>query len=132
MSIRSLVVIAGMAALTAAPLSAHADGADRAADACIQAFVDTYLPKDRQVKVRTVSPVSGPLGAYTKRYTVDLSARLSRSGTELVTARCVASASSLRIASVRMRALPCSSSSFASRCQCPEGAQPQGGEADRR
>ena len=92
MSIRSLVVIAGMAALTAAPLSAHADGADRAADACIQAFVDTYLPKDRQVKVRTVSPVSGPLGAYTKRYTVDLSARLSRSGTELVTARCVASA----------------------------------------
>ena len=92
MSIRSLVIVSGLFALTAAPPTAHADGSDRAADACIQAFVDTYLPKDRPVKVRTVSPVSGPLGAYTKRYTVDLSAHLSRSGTELVTARCVASA----------------------------------------
>jgi hypothetical protein len=98
MSIRSLVVVSGLLALTAAPLTAHADGSDRAADACIQAFVDAYLPKNRQVKVRTVSPVSGPLGAYTKRYTIELSAHLSRSGTELATARCVASATGQVIA----------------------------------
>ena len=92
MSIRSVVVVSGLLALSSAPLTAHADGSDRAADACIQAFVDAYLPKDRQLRIRTLSPVPGPLGAFTKRYTIDLSARLSRSGTELVTARCVASA----------------------------------------
>jgi len=98
MSIRSLVIVSGLLALTAAPLTARADGSDRAADACIQAFVDGYLPKDRQVKVRTVSPVSGPLGVYQKRYTIELSAHLARSGTELVTARCVASATGQVIA----------------------------------
>jgi len=98
MSVRSLAIVSGLLALTTAPLTAHADGSDRAADACIQAFVDTYLPKDRQVKVRTLSPVPGPLSTYTKRYTIDLNARLARSGTELVTARCVASATGQVIA----------------------------------
>ena len=92
MNVRSLAIVSGLLALTTAPLTAHADGSDRAADACIQAFVDAYLPKDRQLTFRTLSPATSPLGAYTKRYTIDLSARLSRSGTELVTARCVASA----------------------------------------
>ena len=92
MSIRSLVLASGLIALSATPLAAQAGGSERAADACIQAFVDTYLPKDRQVKVRNLSPVAGPLGAYTKRYTIELSARLVHSGADFVTARCVASA----------------------------------------
>ena len=65
MSIRSVVVAArpgGPELRRRQP--AQADGADRAADACIQAFVDAYLPKDRLVSVRTLSPAPGPLGAY--------------------------------------------------------------------
>jgi hypothetical protein len=92
MNIRIALAIPGLLALAAAPMTAQAYGSDTAANACVQAFVDTYLPKDRTVKLRRLSPVAGPLGNYTKRFTIDLSARLSRSGNEIVSARCVASA----------------------------------------
>ena len=92
MNIRSLLAFSGLLALGAAPFTAHAYGSDTAADACMQAFVDTYLPKDRTVKLRRPSLSAGPTVTYTKRYTIDLSARLSRSGDELVAARCVATA----------------------------------------
>lgn len=92
MNLRNLVAVSGLIALGATPFAAQAHGAETAADACIQAFVDTYLPKDKSVQIRTLSPIAGPLGIYTKRYTIDLSARLSRNGDELVTARCVANA----------------------------------------
>jgi hypothetical protein len=92
MKFRTLGLVTGLAALCAAPFPAQASGSDKAADACIQAFVQSYLPKNRQVQVRTLTSNPGPLGAYTKRYTIDLTAKTSRSGTELVTARCVANA----------------------------------------
>ncbi|HEX5160740.1 MAG TPA: hypothetical protein VFV88_03405 [Steroidobacteraceae bacterium] len=83
------LLITGLLALGAMPFAAQADGSTRAADACIQAFVDTYLPKDRQVKVRKLPHSPNLLGVYAKRYTIDLSARVSRD--EIVSARCVAS-----------------------------------------
>ena len=92
MRFRNVLAVSGLIALGATPFAAQAGGSDKAADACIQAFVDTYLPKDRSVQIKTLSPIPGPLGIYTKRYTVDLSAKLSRNGEELVTARCVANA----------------------------------------
>jgi hypothetical protein len=80
-------------ALGAVPLTAYASGSSRAADACIQAFIDTYLPKDTPVQVRKLPPPSqGVLGSFSKRHTIELSARATRSGTELVTAKCVANA----------------------------------------
>ena len=91
MRFHSRVVVTGLLALGAIPFAAHADGSARAADACIQAFVDTYLPKDRQVKVRKLPHSPNLLGVYSKRYTIDLSARVSRN--ETVNARCVASPS---------------------------------------
>lgn len=89
MSIRSRVFITGLFTL-AAPFAAQANGADRAADACIQAFVETYVPKDKQVQVRKLLAVSGPTSLYSRRYTIDLSTRLTRDG-DALTARCVAS-----------------------------------------
>ena len=93
MRVRSLGWVAGLMATCATALPVHADASDKATDTCIQAFVDTYLPKDQQVQVRAPSAAPSPWRAYTRQYTIELSARLSRNGTELVTARCVASAS---------------------------------------
>lgn len=91
MRFRSKVLVTGLLALGALPFAAHADASTRAANACIQAFVDTYLPKDRQVKVRRLPHSPTALGVFSKRYTIDLSARISRE--EIVNARCVASPS---------------------------------------
>ena len=93
MNIRKVVAISGLALLTAAPFAANAGGQARANDACIQAFVDTYLPKDSNIHVRKVGPSASPLRIYSRQYTLDLSAHAGATGNELVTARCVANLS---------------------------------------
>ncbi|HEU5135079.1 MAG TPA: hypothetical protein VFU13_08045 [Steroidobacteraceae bacterium] len=92
MNIRKVVAISGLALLSAAPFAAHAGGAGKATDACIQAFVDAYLPKDAAVRVRKPGPAASPLGMYTRHYKIDLSAHVGATGNEPVTARCVANA----------------------------------------
>jgi hypothetical protein len=92
MNIRKLATLTALTGLTATPLAAWADGSERAAEACIQAFVEAHLPNHRAVQVRTVSPVSGSMSAYAKRHTIDLTAQQSRDGAVLVSARCVANA----------------------------------------
>ena len=93
MKFRSLAAISGLVALSLAPAAVQAHGSQKAADACIQAFVDNYLPKNHPVNVRKQLAPSSPLGMYATQYTIDLKARLSRSGNQLVSVRCVASAS---------------------------------------
>ena len=90
MSIRSALAISGLIALAATPLAAQADGSGRATDACIAAFVETYVPEGRTVRVHKSEPAAGPLAYYTKQYTIALSAH-SASGVEIAQARCVAS-----------------------------------------
>jgi len=91
MNTRHLLAVTTLLTLAATPFAAQAHGSDTAAEACVQAFVDTYLPKDQAVKLRVLPSSAGPLGNYSRRYTIDLSARLSSSGHEIVSARCVAS-----------------------------------------
>lgn len=91
MNIRKVVAITSLSLFAAAPFAARADAEGKAADACIQAFVSTYLPKGQNVRVRKVGSTAGPMQIYVRRYTVDLSAHAG-DGDELVTARCVASA----------------------------------------
>ncbi len=98
MNIRTLVAIPGLVALGAAPFAAQAHGPQKAADACIQAFVDNYLPKNHPVNVRKQLAPSSPLGTYAHQYTIDLSARLARSGNQLVTVRCTANSAGQIIA----------------------------------
>jgi hypothetical protein len=98
MNIRTLVAVSGLVALGAAPLAAQAHGSQKAADACIQAFVDNYLPKNHPVNVRKQLVPSSPLGTYAKQYTIDLSARLAHSGNQLVSVRCVANSAGQVIA----------------------------------
>jgi len=90
MNIRKVVAISGLALFAAAPFAANAGGQAKASNACIQAFVDSYLPKDSTVRVHNVRSAAGPLHFYARSYTLDLSAQAGASGEELATARCVA------------------------------------------
>ena len=90
MNIRTILAVSSLALLTAVPLAARAGGEDRASDACIQAFIDAYLPKDRTVRVKKIGPAAGPLHVYARQYTVALSAQLGGIEEGLVTALCVA------------------------------------------
>jgi len=89
MNIRKVLAISSLALLTAVPFAARADAEGRASDACIQAFIDAYLPKDAVVRVRKEGPAAGPLRVYARQYTIALSAQLGVDG-GLITARCVA------------------------------------------
>jgi hypothetical protein len=91
MNIRKVITLSGLVALAAAPFVAHADGPGKATDACIQAFVDQYVPKGHTVHVRKKMVAPSNLDSYMRRYTIALSATLATSGTELASARCVVS-----------------------------------------
>lgn len=97
MKFRSLA-LTGLVVLAVAPLGAQAHGSQKAADACIQAFVDNYLPKNHPVNVRRQLAPTSPLSAYAHRYTIDLSARLARGGDQLVSVRCTANSAGQIIA----------------------------------
>jgi hypothetical protein len=92
MNIQKMIAVSGLALLTAAPFAAATERAGKAADACIQAFVDTHLPKGHTVRVHKVAPPTSPLDSYAKRYTLELSARVASDRANFVTARCVVSA----------------------------------------
>lgn len=67
MTIRSALAIPGLIALAATPFAAQADGSGRATDACIAAFVETYVPEGRTVRVHKSELAPGPLGYFIKR-----------------------------------------------------------------
>ena len=93
MKARVGLTMLGALMLTAVPFASHA-GPNKALDACVSSFIDTYIPKDRTVRVRKYHPPRSSLAAqYSNKstYTIALSARGTRSGKELAQARCVAS-----------------------------------------
>ena len=77
----------------ATPLTSQAatNGADTAIDACIKAFVSTYLPNHPVRVTKTVTtPSAVPLVLQPRKYTIDLNARGSVSGAVIAEARCIA------------------------------------------
>lgn len=93
MKARRTLVMVGTLVLAATPLASYA-GPRQALDACVKSFVETYVPKDRVVRVHRKQPPVTPLGALNDRkgsYTIALSARGARSGKDIAQARCVAS-----------------------------------------
>jgi hypothetical protein len=92
MKARMTLAMVGTLVLAAAPLASHA-GSNQALDACVKSFVESYIPKDRVVRVYKHQPTPGPLGILQDRkgtYTIALSARGKSSGKEIAQARCVA------------------------------------------
>jgi hypothetical protein len=90
MSVRKALAVAGVTMLASTPLLAQASPIHRATDACVQAFVDTYLSNAKKVRVRVVEGPAAPLEYFPKKFTIALSA-YTRSGQEVAAARCVAS-----------------------------------------
>jgi hypothetical protein len=88
------VAVSGLLALATAPLTSHADSADKAVNACVKAFVENYLPKDQVVRVRRVeSPdVQNRFARHAPSFTIALTAHGVKSGVEIAQARCIASA----------------------------------------
>jgi hypothetical protein len=90
MSNKRWLATLGMLVLTAAPMASQADEARRALDACVQSFVETYLP-GRVVHLRKAQGTPGPLAHYEDTYTIALAAHGAKSGQLVAQARCVAS-----------------------------------------
>lgn len=86
---RPILVVATLA-LLGSPLASRADAAAQAMDACVQAFVAAYLPKEQPVVVDKQNLVSGPLDAHTRTYRVVLIATGTTSGRQIAKSTCVA------------------------------------------
>ena len=92
MNISKAVAVSGLILVAAAPFAAQAGGMGKATDACVAAFVETYVPAGHKVRIQKGSYAGSPLEYSSKQYIVALSARFARSGQEIAQARCVASA----------------------------------------
>ncbi|MFC4309609.1 hypothetical protein ACFPN2_11010 [Steroidobacter flavus] len=90
MSIHKPLAVVSLAILASTPFLAQASPLHKATDACVSAFVDTYLPNAKKVRIRVVDGAASPLDYFPKQFTIALSA-YTRSGQEVATARCVAS-----------------------------------------
>jgi hypothetical protein len=90
MSFHKPLALVGVAILASTPFLAQASPLHKATNACVSAFVDTYLSQARKVRVRVVDGAASPLDYFPKQFTIALSA-YTRSGKEVATARCVAS-----------------------------------------
>jgi hypothetical protein len=77
----------------AAPTAVHAESA---MDACIKAFVEERVPKDRPIKIRKLQGVSTSSGSQSGRIT--LTANGAKSGAQIASASCVVSNSGESVA----------------------------------
>ena len=83
------VLIAALMPLFAAPLASHADVADPAMDACVNAFVASSLEKERPYTVQTQDSVTTPLDLQARAYRISLTATGKHSGKKVAKATCV-------------------------------------------
>lgn len=85
------IALSGLLVLASAPLVSQASPADRAVNACVQAFVEAQVPKDRIVHVVKDRQSSLMDRFHRQRaYTIALTAQGKQSGKVLAQARCVA------------------------------------------
>jgi hypothetical protein len=99
MNARRILITIGSLVLAVSPLASYASS-KQAIDACVKSFVETYVPKDRVVRIHKSQPTRGPLGILSDgkdTYTVALFARGARTGQQIAHARCVASTHGLVI-----------------------------------
>jgi len=86
--IHLVATTAATLAFSATPAVTHADAV---MDACIEAFVAQRVPKDRPVRVRKFGAASPYYGAPTEQK-ITLTAKGAKSGTQIASATCIASA----------------------------------------
>lgn len=79
-------LVTALLPLSAVPTLAHADAA---MDACIKAFVNANLEKERPVKVRRVEMLNSPIYPRSSANTILLTARTKHGRQEIARATCV-------------------------------------------
>ena len=87
---RKAILAVTTLALLASPLASHADAAEQALDACVQAFVAAKLPKGQRVLVDKQNSASGPLDVHTRTYRIVLTATGTTTGRQVAKSTCVA------------------------------------------
>lgn len=87
MKSRTILSISTLASIFAGltPMTIHADSA---MDACIKAFVEERVPKDRAIKIRKLTG-SSTSGAAPQSGRITLTASGAKSGTRIASATCV-------------------------------------------
>ena len=94
MRTRIAIALSGLLALASAPVTSQAGASDRAVDACVKAFVDTHIPKDRVVRlIKDKAPGLMDRFHRQRSYTFALTAQGTQSGKILAQARCAATRS---------------------------------------
>lgn len=86
---RSAQIIAALLPLVASPALVHAEPApDPKMEACIQAFLEASVEKDRPVTVRRLVDFDNSFNPSARQQTIHVSARLKGSGKRVATATC--------------------------------------------
>ncbi|PZN32578.1 MAG: hypothetical protein DIU71_07210 [Proteobacteria bacterium] len=94
MNIGKTVAIAGMFAVSAVPLAASA-GPAQALDACLESYVETYVPAGHPIKLIKQRERRAPFTEFSQSsgpYTIAIEARGTESGKLYGSARCIADA----------------------------------------
>jgi hypothetical protein len=88
------IPLAALITISVIPTTLHAE---TAMDACIKAFVEERLPKDRAIKVRKLGS-SSAVSSSSHEGRIKLKANGAKSGTEIASATCVVTQGGVSIA----------------------------------
>jgi hypothetical protein len=86
---RRTQVVTALLSMIALPMLAQAEAPDPKMDACIQAFVESNIGKDRQVTVRKIFSYDTALDANAREQKIFLKARTTGSGKLVAHGTCV-------------------------------------------
>ena len=86
---RRTQLVTALLPLLALPTLVQADSADPKMDACIQAFVNSSLEKDRPVTIRKLASFSNAADPNARQQTIHISARTKNSGKRVAHGTCV-------------------------------------------
>ncbi len=91
MNARQLLLVTTLVATTTTPALSFADDA-ATMNACVKAFVSTYLPQVSKVRVQIDEPAMSRMVPRSRTYEIAVSARGLQSGREIAKATCVVNA----------------------------------------
>lgn len=91
MNARQLLLVTTLIATTATPALSFADDA-ATMNACVKAFLSTYLPQASKVRVQIDAPATSRMAPRSRTHEIALTARGMQSGREIAKATCVVDA----------------------------------------
>lgn len=87
--VRRTQLVTALLPLLALPTLVQAETSDPTMDACIQAFVNSNVEKDRPVTVRKLASFDSAVNPHARQQTIHISARFKDSGKRVAQGTCV-------------------------------------------